>query len=128
MIVIAIIAMLALDAIWMTLNKSRYQKLVQDVQKKVMNIKIISAICAYILMITGLVYIICPLVRANKVIDANNNKFIIALKYGGLFGLVVYGIFNATNYAIFENYSMSTAVIDTLWGCLLYTIVTYIAI
>lgn len=122
--VIAIILLLIFDFIWITLNYSRYNTLVSNVQGSKMNTKIVSAILAYTLMIIGLIYIVFPLVDK----DTSQNKLLKALKYGGLFGLVVYGIYNFTNYAIFDNYSLSIGLTDTLWGTFVYFIVTYIAL
>ena len=119
---LAILVMFILDVLWITLNKTKYNKLVYDVQHKKMNVNIISAIIAYILMIIGIIYITVPLAKTKK------NKLIGALKYGGLFGLCVYGIYNATNYAIFQDYNLITGIIDTIWGMTLFSIITYIAI
>lgn len=35
---------------------------------------------------------------------------------GALFGFIVYGVYNATNYAILTEYDLRTATIDTAWG------------
>lgn len=121
---IAITLLLVFDFIWISLNYSRYNTLVANVQGSKMNTKILSAIVAYTLMIIGLLYIVFPLMDQDK----SKNALIKALKYGGLFGLVVYGIYNFTNYAIFDNYSLFIGLTDTLWGTFVYFIVTYIAL
>lgn len=36
--------------------------------------------------------------------------------YGMLVGLVVYGVYNGTNYAIVKNWPMNIAFMDTMWG------------
>lgn len=123
MIILGIITLLVLDFIWLTLNKSRYARMVHLVQNKTMQIKLIGALLAYTLMILALVYFIIPLAKQSK--GTNLEK---ALKYGALFGLITYGIYNATNYAIFENYDISTALIDTCWGTFVYFIATYVAL
>jgi uncharacterized membrane protein len=38
--------------------------------------------------------------------------------YGALVGLVVYGVYNATNYAIMSDWPLHVALIDTTWGCI----------
>lgn len=122
--IIAVTLLLVFDFIWIGLNYSRYNTLVSNVQGSKMNTKIVSAILAYTLMVIGLIYIVFPLVDR----DESKNKLLKALKYGGLFGLIVYGIYNFTNYAIFDNYSLSIGITDTLWGTFVYFIVTYIAL
>ena len=127
MIVLAILVMFVLDAIWICLNKPRYAALVSSVQIKKMRVRIVPTIIAYLAMVIGLVFIIIP--NAKKELKLNGNTAImVALKCGGLFGFVVYTIYNATNYAIFDGYLLRIAIMDTLWGTLLFSIVTWVAI
>lgn len=39
-----------------------------------------------------------------------------ALVYGILVGFSIYGVFNFTNYSIFKEWSLTTAIMDTIWG------------
>lgn len=122
--IIAIIFILIADAIWLTSMKPRYDALVKNIQGSSIESRLIPAILAYILMIIGLIYIIFENVKK----DTSNNILLISFKYGFIFGLVVYGIFNSTNLAIFKGYSWSMAIIDTLWGSLLFFSATYISL
>lgn len=130
MIIVAVIAMLVLDAIWIGINKPRYDALVASVQKKKMVVRIIPAIIAYLAMVVGLVFIIIP--NAKRELRAGGGRgssaVVTALKYGGLFGFVVYAIYNATNYAIFDGYLLPVAIMDTIWGTFLFFVVTLIGI
>ena len=119
--IIAIIVLLVLDAIWIGLNLKRYKKLVFDVQKTQLNVRFIPACTAYILMVVGLLVFVLPQVQKSK------NKLQASIKYGGLYGLTVYGIFNASNSAMFKNYDAMTAISDTLWGTTLFIVTPYIA-
>jgi uncharacterized membrane protein len=125
MILAGIVTLLILDLIWLTFNKSRYARMVQLVQNKTMRIKLMGGVMAYTLMVLALVYFIVPLAKQNKDTTANLVK---VLKYGAFFGLIVYGIYNATNYAIFDNYDIPTAVLDTCWGTFVYFVATYVAL
>ena len=118
---IAIITLLVLDAIWIALNLKRYKKLIFDVQKSNLSVKLVPACIAYILMVIGLLVFVLPQVQKSK------NKLQASIKYGGLYGLTVYGIFNATNSAMFKNYDAMTAILDTLWGTTLFAITPYLA-
>ena len=133
MIIVAVLAMLVLDAIWIGINKPRYDALVASVQKKKMVVRIIPAIIAYLAMVIGLVFIIIP--NAKRELRAGGGRgssavitALTALKYGGLFGFVVYTIYNATNYAIFDGYLLPVAIMDTIWGTFLFFVVTWIGI
>ena len=125
MIVLAVVALLVLDALWIFVNKPRYAALVASVQKKEMVVRIAPAIIAYLAMVIGLVFIIIPIAKKEA---KEIGKGIAALKYGALFGFVVYAIYNATNYAIFDGYLLPVAIMDTLWGTFLFFIVTLIGI
>lgn len=41
------------------------------------------------------------------------------IMYGGLFGLVVYGVYTGTNYVVFPQWSTYLVITDTLWGAFL---------
>ena len=45
-----------------------------------------------------------------------------------ILGFVINGIYNTTNYATINKYSLNVAIIDTLWGPTLFTTVAYIVI
>jgi uncharacterized membrane protein len=121
-IILSICVLLILDISWITLSKKMYAALVGNVQKSPMKVNMIYAIVAYVLMILGFVYFTVPLLNASKI----KSNIFNALRYGGLFGFIVYGIYNATNLAIFQSYSLLTGLIDTLWGSLVYTGVSYV--
>lgn len=106
------ITMTVLDTVYLTLNRSMFETQVFDVQKKNMNITIASAVACYIFLVFGLYYFI--LREKKSVLDAF------------LFGLVIYGVYETTNYAIFNNWKLSTVIIDTLWGGILLASTTYI--
>ncbi len=40
--------------------------------------------------------------------------------------MVIYGVYETTNYALLKNWSILTVFIDTLWGGLLFAFTTYI--
>lgn len=119
-----VVFMLVADLLWITVNKPKYAKLVQAVQHKPMKVKTQSAIIAYTAMVLGLVLFVIPAAKA----DPTPCKFYRAAKYGALFGFVVYAIYNATNYAIFQDYSLDMAILDTIWGTTVYFLSTLVAL
>jgi uncharacterized membrane protein len=48
-----------------------------------------------------------------------------ALVYGGGLGIVVYGVWNFTNMAIFKNYDIVVGLMDLCWGFVLFSAVVY---
>lgn len=81
--------------------------------------KIISSLLAWFLLSISVAYISYPLTIQDKL---NGNKFY--LLNSSLVGLSIYGIFNATNYALFENYTIAISLVDTLWGMIIMTLST----
>jgi uncharacterized membrane protein len=43
-----------------------------------------------------------------------------------LLGIVIYGVYETTNYALFKNWSILTVFMDTLWGGILFASTCYI--
>ena len=123
MYVVSAVLMLVMDAIWLSINKPMYSRLVQGIQGSEMRVKMVPALIAYIIMYVGMIVLVIPTILASK-----DNSLTNVIKVAGTFGFSVYGIFNATNMAIFKNYSAVTAVLDTLWGTLLYTFVAFVVV
>ena len=56
------------------------------------------------------------------------NLFNQCLRIGFSFGIVVYGVYDYTCGTIFEKWDFNLALIDTIWGGILYTISSYLGI
>ena len=122
--IISIVIVLVLDSIWFTFKFSLYNSIIKSIQSDNLKIKIYSAAVAYLLMFLSFYLIIYPNIQNDK----NTNNLIIALKHGAIFGFILYGIYNFTNYAIFKNYSLKLTITDTLWGTFVYFIAVLITI
>jgi uncharacterized membrane protein len=51
-----------------------------------------------------------------------------SVKTAFILGFVIYGIYELTNAAIINKWGWKYVVMDTLWGGILYALVTYIAL
>jgi uncharacterized membrane protein len=101
---------LLLDSIYLNTTKSIFNKLVKKIQGENLVLNMKGAIMSYSLIIFSLYYFI---IRENKKpLDAF------------LLGLSIYGIFDATNIAIFKKYDSYIAYVDTIWGGILYALTT----
>jgi uncharacterized membrane protein len=113
------IIILFLDGIVLTSLKNLWNTTVMNVQhhKLVFNMK--YAFVSYILLVYGLYFFVYKhITKQNWINESIINGFI--------FGLIVYGVFDMTNLAIFKNYSLFTGLIDMLWGSLLMSITSFL--
>jgi len=69
-----------------------------------------AALATWALLSAGLVVFVLP--RAGQSLPA-------ALLFGSLCGLLVYGVYDATNMAVLRGWPLSVAVVDVCWGTLL---------
>ena len=104
--------MMLLDSCYLYLTKTMFASLVVKIQKTAMQIRIEGALIVYLLLAIGLYYFIIK--QGRTALEA------------GLLGLVIYGTFDFTNYAMFKNYDIWIALMDTLWGTLLFTLTTLV--
>ena len=84
----------------------------QQIQKSPLKVRYGSAILCY-LFLTILLYTFIILPK-RPIQDAF------------LLGICVYGIYDTTTYALLKDYPLSLAVMDTLWGGILFFLVTYV--
>jgi uncharacterized membrane protein len=109
-ILVSAAAMLFLDFFYLSLFSNFFNKLVQSIQGTRIKFNVSGAILCYIFLIFGL------------------NYFIIAPKKpltdAFLLGLVIYGVYETTNYAILQKWKPSAVVLDTMWGAILFTLTT----
>ena len=106
------VILLSLDFIYLNLTKSVFQTQVFKIQHGVMNVKLIPAVLCYFFLVIGLNYFILQSHRT--ILEAF------------LLGFIIYGVFDSTNLAIFKNYEWNVAIMDTIWGGILFALTTWI--
>jgi uncharacterized membrane protein len=112
LMLISAIVFISIDFIYLNVMKSYFDKQIQNIQGSKIELNLLGAALCYIFLIYGLNYFI---IKPRKSV---NEAF--------LLGIVIYGVFETTNYALFKNWSIITVIIDTLWGGLLFASTTYI--
>jgi uncharacterized membrane protein len=111
-LLLASVALLGLDAMYITLTKKLWDIQIASVQRVSMQVRILGAIVCYVLLILGLYFFILRTHR--PVIEAF------------LLGIMVYGVFDSTNYAILKKWDWKIAAMDTLWGGSVFALTTMI--
>lgn len=71
-----------------------------------------AALLVYLLIPGGIVLFVRPLLGVN----CSGWQ---AFSWGALFGLVLYGVYDLTNLAVLDKWTMRLAIADMLWGCVL---------
>jgi len=111
--IIPAFSMLALDGLYLSnIGGPLFAKMVKGIQKEEMTLNIYGVVGSYILLVLVLYKFI--ILERKSPTDA----FIL--------GLCVYGVFDFTNIAIFKNYKWMPAILDTLWGGILFYLVTFV--
>jgi len=109
---ISAILFVVIDFIYLNLIKKYFENQVKRVQGSELQVNFLGVILCYIFLIFGLNYFIIKSKRSPY--DAF------------LLGILIYGVFETTNYALFKNWSFLTVILDTLWGGTLFAVVTFI--
>lgn len=110
-IIIPTIILLILDSIYLSVIYKQFESQVISIQKVTMKIRYLGAILCYIALIFGLYYFILKPHR--QPIDA----FIL--------GLIIYAVYETTNYATLKNWDMKFVIVDTIWGGILLALTTF---
>jgi uncharacterized membrane protein len=115
-IITTTIIMLTLDAIWLgVIAKNLYVQEMGNLLSK--NPNLIAAAIVYALMISGIMIFVLP--------KAQNNP-LIALGFGSLFGFICYGIYDFTNLAVINNWTLLISIVDLVWGSILCGVTSYL--
>lgn len=108
--IFACILFLIADGLFLWMNRVHFQNQIINVQRVIMQPNYNAMIMSYVFLLSGLCYFI---IRPHRsVLEAF------------LLGLLIYGVFEFTNMGIFKKWELKTAIMDTLWGGILFAGVT----
>jgi uncharacterized membrane protein len=125
--IVALGAMLALDAAWLWIAKPMYGGAVDGVQQgRPMQVRAWAAVLAYAFMFLGMALLVLPALRNIKTRNGSI-AFADVIRVAGSYGLSLYGVFNATVLAMFVDYPWQAALVDVTWGTALYITVAWAA-
>jgi uncharacterized membrane protein len=109
---IAAVLVVVIDSLYLNSIKGYFGKQISSVQKSPMKLDMTATVLAYVFIVFGINYFIIR--KRASVTDAF------------LLGLVIYGIYEFTNKALFSKWTYTTVAIDTIWGGILFSLVTYL--
>ena len=107
---ISAVLLIGLDFIFLTSTASIYAEQIRAVQNMPLTINYGYAIATYLIIIFALNHFI--LEKDASILEAS------------LFGFSIYAVFELTNASLFSNWKIGTVILDTLWGGVLFGIVT----
>ena len=116
---IVLILYIFFDSIWFAASvPSVYIPQLTKIQGEIPNfmLKMHGGLFAWFLLALGMVVFVLP-----KVNSATEAAF-----YGFLYGLIVYGIYNGTNYVVFNKYDYKIFLPDLIWGTFASTLIASI--
>ena len=111
-IIISTVTLLVLDGIYLYSNLRTFENQIINVQRVVLKARPVGAIICYLALIFGLNYFIIS--KNRSPLDAF------------LLGLVIYAVYESTNYTIFKQWKPFMVVMDSIWGGILFALTTFI--
>lgn len=106
-----IIVTLIVDSIFLWLISNRISVIINRIQGSKMNVNLYYAAIVYVFICAQLYFIY-----------VNN----VSLRDAFILGSSTYGIYEFTNMALFKDWDYKMAIIDTLWGGILYSLSIFI--
>jgi uncharacterized membrane protein len=111
-LLIVAVAMLLMDAVWLTFQYNYNASIIKNVQKSVMKMRYIPAALVYLIMPLAVTYLaIVP----SKSIKESVQK-------GALVGVAMYGVYDLTNLATLDGWTTRMALQDIAWGTFLCSV------
>lgn len=110
-VILTLLLFIVFDLVWFSVSLTAvYQPAINNIQGFSTDFmsKMSGGIFAWFLLALGINIFVLP--KSNTTMEAVIN--------GMLFGFIVYGVFNGTNYVMFKNYDMNVFFPDLVWGTL----------
>jgi uncharacterized membrane protein len=111
-LLISAVVFVVLDSIYLNFIKDYFSNQIKLIQGTPIKLNFLATLLCYIFLIFGINYFII-----------NPNR---SIQDAFLLGIVIYGVFETTNMALFAKWSWVTVIIDTLWGGTLFALTAYI--
>ena len=112
LLLVSSIVFVMIDFVYLNLMRNYFENQIKQVQNAPIKMNYLGTALCYIFLIFGINYFI---IKPRKSVS---DAF--------LLGLVIYGVYETTNYALLKNWSLLTVILDTLWGGILFASTTYV--
>jgi len=105
------ILILLYDSIYLHLFKNYFAGQVKSIQNSPISLNISAVMLSYLFIIIGINYFVLG--------------YNMSLSDSFLLGIIIYGVYETTNWAIFKKWSVLSVIIDTLWGGCLFLLTNW---
>ena len=105
-----------IDSIYISATRKWYENQIVTIQRVAMNIKPFGAFVCYLFLVFGLWHF----VLSSSARSGKKTEEIVFNAF--LLGLIVYGVYASTSYALLKKWSPNLAIIDTIWGGVLFAL------
>jgi len=95
------------DIFWLATGGIYGRKMIELIQGQPIQLRFVSAIIVYLF----LAYMLLQTKSANEAF---------------LYGVSIYGVYDFTNHAVFQQYDWKFAIADTLWGGVLFVLARHL--
>ena len=112
--IISALVFTLIDGIYLSLMKNYFNNLVVKIQATPIKFRYLGAVATYAFLTFAIYYFILS-DKSKTLLDA----FIL--------GLVIYAVYEFTNYTLLRGWNIETVIIDTSWGALLFVLTTIIS-
>ena len=97
----------------------QYEGMIKKIQGSKMTVNLLYAVLTYILMIIGLQFFVISNIK-------EENMLMDSLKYGFLYGMILYGVYGLTAAAVIKDWDILVTVYDIIWGGTVYFLTPYL--
>ncbi len=110
-VLISGVILFLIDSLFLSVISKFYGNMIENIQKSPMKVRIVPAVICYLLLTFALNYFILK----------NNST----THFDALFlGWVIYGVYDATAYALIDKWDLKMALLDSCWGGVLFFLAT----
>ena len=119
-----LVIFLAIDFLWLGVIMSKFYKDELGTLARKSGDSLTPVVWAaglvYLLIPLGIVLFVLPRVSPDSIVPT-------AIFWGFIYGIILYGVYDMTNYSLLENWTLRMTVVDIIWGGTLNALMTCIA-
>lgn len=119
-VLLSAVLFVVLDLIWFSVAGNFFKSEIGQIARLKVNgswdVNLLPAVLVYLIMGLGMAVFVYP----------NSNDLLSAILFGGLLGLVGYGLYDLTNLATLKDWTVRFSAVDMAWGVFLCATVSAI--